>query len=67
MTDDPKIPFGYKRVTGRSQKGDGIWDGKRFRKVKREYPMINENQIAIRPCEIVQQVIVEQDVEEWMP
>lgn len=38
MTDTPEIPFGHKRVTGPSRKGDGIWNGKRFVKVKPVWP-----------------------------
>lgn len=35
---DPIIPFGYARVTGQSQRGDGIWNGTKFVKVRKEYP-----------------------------
>lgn len=38
MTSEIKIPHGYKQITGQAQKGDGIWDGTRFAKVKKEYP-----------------------------
>lgn len=38
MPTEPQIPYGYRRITGQSQRGDGIWDGTRFRKVKKEYP-----------------------------
>lgn len=60
MSDDPKIPFGYKLVTGQLQKGDGVWNGTRFRKVKREYPFVGERTlIAIRKCVVEQTEILE--------
>lgn len=53
--NDPKIPFGYKRVFGQLQKGDALWDGERFRKVKKGFPYIGLMEgIAIRKCEVVQ-------------
>lgn len=57
MPDDVKIPFGYKLVTGQTQKGDGKWDGGRFRRVKKEYPRVGEGEVVIRKCEVVQAVI----------
>ncbi len=37
MGDEPQIPFGYRRVFGQLQKGDGIYDPEtsEFKKVKR--------------------------------
>lgn len=55
MSDTPKIPYGYKRVFGHSQKGDGILADGKFRKVKKEYPFIREDMVVIRRCEVVQQ------------
>lgn len=54
MSESPTIPYGYKRVTGRSQKGDGRWNGMRFEKVKKEYPAISDDQVVIRRCVVVQ-------------
>ena len=55
MSSEPHIPYGYKRVTGQLQKGDGLWDGERFRKVKKGFPYIGIVEgIAIRKCEVVQ-------------
>ncbi len=54
---EPAIPFGYRRITGQSQRGDGIWDGTRFRKVKKEYPFIGSGaltRIIIRKCAVEQ-------------
>jgi hypothetical protein len=51
---EPAIPFGYRLVQGPSQKGDGIWDGKRFRKVRKEYPHATAERPVIRKCEVVQ-------------
>ena len=51
---NPTIPFGYKVVTGYLQKGDGLWDGARFRKVKKEYPRVGDGQVAIRRCTVEQ-------------
>jgi hypothetical protein len=50
----PEIPYGYRLVQGPSQKGDGIWDGKRFRKVRKEYPVATAERPVIRKCEVVQ-------------
>lgn len=38
MTDEIKIPYGYVRVTGQLQKGDGVWDNCKqgFVNVKRQ-------------------------------
>ncbi len=56
MTHQPTIPFGYRRVTGQLQKGDGIWNGKRFAKVKKAYPNTEYVEIfAIRKCVVEQQ------------
>lgn len=54
MSDNPHIPFGYKRVHGQSQKGDGRWNGERFEKVKKEYPQVQETDLVIRRCDVVQ-------------
>ena len=57
METDPAIPYGYRRITGLSQRGDGIWDGTRFRKVKKEYPHSEGRpgfNFIIRKCEVVQ-------------
>lgn len=55
MSTEPEIPFAHKRVFGQLQKGDGVWDGTRFRKVKKEYPYVGLKQLfAIRRCEVVQ-------------
>lgn len=58
MGDAPQIPFGFRPVTGQLQKGDGLWNGKRFAKVRREYPFIGTREgVAIRKCEMVQETI----------
>lgn len=55
MSADPKIPFGYKQVQGQSQKGDGKWDGTKFRKVRRNcYPYATEGDVVIRKCAVEQ-------------
>lgn len=57
MTTEPKIPFGFRRVFGQLQKGDGVWNGERFAKVKKEYPHSEGRPgflFAIRRCEVVQ-------------
>lgn len=55
MSDAPAIPFGYKQVTGQSRKGDGIWNGTRFAKVKKCYPFAGDSgAVIIRKCEVVQ-------------
>lgn len=65
MEAEPKIPHGYTQVTGQLQKGDGLWDGTRFRKVRREYPFIGERVgVAVRKCEVVQTEISMADVNE---
>lgn len=53
---DPIIPFGYKRVYGQLQKGDGVWDGAEFRKVKKGYPNADgaPELFAIRKCVVEQ-------------
>jgi hypothetical protein len=59
MSERPQIPFGYKQVDpyAPTQKGDGKWDGGRFRRVKKEYPRVGEGEVVIRKCEVVQAVI----------
>lgn len=55
---NPTIPFGYKRVTGQLQKGDGIWNGTRFAKAKKAYPNTEYVEIfAIRKCVVEQPVL----------
>lgn len=55
---DPQIPFGYRRVFGQAQRGDGMWDysAGKFVKVKKEYPWGAplKERIIIRKCEAVQ-------------
>lgn len=50
------IPYGYKPVPAGepTQKGDGKWDGERFRKVKREYPRVWPEEVVIRRQEVRQ-------------
>jgi len=55
---EPQIPFGYRRVHGQSQKGDGIWNGRRFVKVKPVWPDIKVDDVVIRRCEVVQPELV---------
>jgi hypothetical protein len=57
--ETPKIPFGYRRVVGQLQKGDGVWDGERFRKVKKQYPNADGcgALLAIRRCAAQQPVL----------
>ncbi len=50
----PKIPFGYAQVFGQSQKGDGRWNGRRFAKVKKEYPKIESEDVVIRRLKVEQ-------------
>lgn len=54
---DPQIPFGFKRVHGPLQKGDGIYvpaTGK-FAKVKKQYPNTEYVEVfAIRKCAVEQ-------------
>jgi hypothetical protein len=50
-----KIPHGYARVTGQSQKGDGRWNGQRFARVKKEYPAILIDDVVIRRCVVTQE------------
>jgi hypothetical protein len=53
-----KIPFGYVRVHGQSVKGDGIWDGTRFVRVKKGYPFSGMNEVVIiRRCVVEQEEI----------
>jgi len=50
-----KIPFGYKQVHGPSHKGDGIWNGRRFAKVKKCYPFAGDSgAVIIRKQDAVQ-------------
>lgn len=56
MMSEPKIPCGYRQIQGQSQKGDGIWDGERFRKVKKEYPRTS----GFLPKFIIRRCVVEQ-------
>lgn len=65
MSDGPTIPFGFKRVTGPSQKGDGIWNGKRFVKVKPVWPDIRVDDVVIRKCDVVQAEILATAECEW--
>lgn len=53
---DPAIPFGYRRISGQSQKGDGIWNGTRFVKVRKEFPWADHApaHIIIRKCAVEQ-------------
>lgn len=67
MTSQPPIPYGYRAVTGQLQKGDGLWNGESFKKVRRIptevivrktkmlYPVAGEGTLAIRRCEVVQE------------
>jgi len=55
---EPQIPFDYRQVHGQSQKGDGIWDGRRFVKVKPVWPDIKVDDVVIRRCEVVQPELV---------
>lgn len=55
LQSNPTIPYGYKIVTGQLQKGDGVWDGERFRKVKKQYPSTEPRSLfAIRKCVVEQ-------------
>lgn len=59
METEVKIPFGYKQITGPAQKGDGSWDGTRFRKVRRCWPSTEPTAtVLIRKCEVTQPEIV---------
>lgn len=65
VTTDPKIPYGWKRITGRSQKGDGIWNGEKFVRVKKEYPHSEGMpgfRLIIRKCEVVQPTLIGVDL-----
>lgn len=56
---DPKIPHGYKRVTGQAMKGDGTWNGEKFVKVRKCWPSTEPTAtVLIRKCEVVQPEIV---------
>lgn len=54
MGGTPEIPFGYKLVEGRAEKGDGIWNGVKFERVKKEYPVASPERPIIRRCTITQ-------------
>ena len=56
MSDAPAIPYGYRRIQGPSQRGDGIWDGTRFRKVRKAYP----NADGSAPVVIIRKCVIEQ-------
>lgn len=57
MSDTPAIPFGYRQVTT-AQKGDGIWDGTRFRKARKVWPSTEATaSVIIRKCEVVQEAL----------
>ncbi len=57
MSDAPTIPFGFKRIYGVTQRGDGEYDratGK-FVKVRKEWPTTRlDERVFIRKCEVVQ-------------
>ena len=60
MDNEPQIPFGYRRVQGQSQKGDGVWDvaNQCFRKVKKCYPTTEPAPLfIIRKCAVEQAII----------
>ena len=70
---DPTIPYGYRRVYAQLQKGDGVWNGERFVRVKRApteviirktkmlYPCVMpDGPVAIRRCEVVQTELLEE-------
>lgn len=69
MSDTPPIPYGYKRIQGQLQKGDGVWNGTRFARVKKvltpvtvmkmRWPVAGDDAIAIRKCEVEQTIIPE--------
>lgn len=67
MNDAPEIPYGYKRIWGQLQKGDGVWSPEhgRFVKTKKvptsvvvtkmRYPITTDARtFAIRKCRIEQ-------------
>lgn len=71
---EPAIPFGAKQVLGQLQRGDSIWDGERWKKVKRVpteviirktkmlYPCaMPGGPMAIRKCEVVQPSLISGD------
>lgn len=57
MNNTPPIPFGYKLVQGSAQKGDGVWNGERFAKARKQWPS-TEPAIIIRRCEVRQPELV---------
>lgn len=65
MSDEIKIPFGYKRVVGTPEsplqirRGDGYWDGMKFvpmRRYKRKWPTVSEPGVIIIRRAVVEQV-----------
>ena len=58
MTEEPKIPFGFVRIFGQAQKGDGVWDyaARKFRKARKEYPWgaAMKERIIIRRATVTQ-------------
>jgi hypothetical protein len=57
VSAEPPIPFGYRSVTT-AQKGDGIWDGTRFRKARKCWPSTEATAVCIiRKCEVVQEAL----------
>jgi hypothetical protein len=57
MPSEPEIPFGYKRVHGEVERGDGVWrsDINKFVKVRKEYPFAGtDGRVFIRRCTITQ-------------
>lgn len=66
---DPAIPFGYRRVFGQAQRGDGIYDHERgeFAKVRKAWPTTDQKSvILIRRCEAVQTEIAGAEAVETM-
>ncbi len=61
MDTEPKIPFGYKRVSGQIQKGDGVLDPVTglYHRVRKEYPRTDDDRIFIRRCKVEQALIPE--------
>jgi hypothetical protein len=60
----PKIPYGYKQIYGQLQKGDAVWNGEKFVRVKKCYPFVGDNwglptrnAVAIRRCQVVQEAL----------
>lgn len=60
---DPEIPHGYRLVTGQSQKGDGIWNGTRFARVRKGYPFAGDSgAVIIRRCTVEQPALIAEPV-----